>query len=127
MTAHTIFPLGPRPVRARSDHNHNRSSGLPGRHCPGYRPPWTGRSPDCACAPNVPPLATDFCCGAGQGHMGRASRPVGRVLCTRVSGPAAIHLGLPLPAASCGLPASIGRATLNRSRRPRVPKNARPL
>jgi hypothetical protein len=49
----------------------------------------------------------------------RASRPVGRVLCARSRGPAAIHLGLPLPAASCGLPASIGRAALNRSRRPR--------
>jgi hypothetical protein len=36
-------------------------------------------------------------------------------------GPAAIHLGLPLPAASCGLPASIGRATLNRSRGPAAP------
>jgi len=32
-------------------------------------------------------------------------------------GPAAIHLGLPLPAASCGLPAGIGRAALDRSRR----------
>jgi len=32
-------------------------------------------------------------------------------------GPAVIYLGLPLPAASCGLPASIGRAALNRSRR----------
>ena len=29
-----------------------------------------------------------------------------------------IHLGLPLPAVSCGLPASIGRAALERSRRP---------
>src|SRR5712691_6944820 len=38
----------------------------------------------------------------------RASLPVGRVLCTRLRGPAAIHLGLPLPAASCGLPASSG-------------------
>jgi len=45
------------------------------------------------------------------------SRPVGRVLCTRSRGPAAIHLGLPLPAASCGLPAGIGRAALERSRR----------
>src|SRR5215472_16321502 len=45
------------------------------------------------------------------------SRPVGRVLCVRSRGPAAIHLGLPLPAASCGLPASIGRAALDRSRR----------
>ena len=58
----------------------------------------------------------------GQSHGWRASRPVGRVLCTRVSGPTAIHLGLPLPAASCGLPASIGRAALERSRRePLVP------
>src|SRR6185437_8609728 len=32
---------------------------------------------------------------------------------------AVIHLGLPLPAASCGLPASLGRAALERSRRPR--------
>jgi len=47
----------------------------------------------------------------------RASWPVGRVLCARSRGPAAIHLGLPLPAVSCGLPASIGRAALNRSRR----------
>jgi hypothetical protein len=46
------------------------------------------------------------------------SRPVGRVLCARLRGPAAIHLGLPLPTASCGLPASIGRAALERSRRP---------
>jgi hypothetical protein len=49
----------------------------------------------------------------------RASRPVGRVLCTRSRGPAAIHLGLPLLTASCGLPASIGRAALKHSRRPR--------
>src|SRR5690348_13289557 len=45
------------------------------------------------------------------------SRPVGRVLCARLRGAAVIHLGLPLPAASCGLPASIGRAALDRSRR----------
>ncbi len=57
----------------------------------------------------------------------RASRPVGRVLCTRLRGLAAIHLGLPLPAASCGLPASIGRAALNRSRSHRAPKNAAPF
>ncbi len=50
---------------------------------------------------------------------GRTSRPVGRVLCTRLRGPTVIHLGLPLPAASCGPPASIGRATLKRSRRRR--------
>ncbi len=58
----------------------------------------------------------DHYCTAGQRHRRRTSRPVGRVLCTRESGPAAIHLGLPLPAASCGPPASIGRATLERSR-----------
>ncbi len=40
----------------------------------------------------------------------------------RLRGAAVIHLGLPLPAASCGLPASIGRAALDRSRRePLVP------
>jgi len=50
------------------------------------------------------------------------SRPVGRVLCARLRGAAVIHLGLPLPAASCGLPAGIGRAALDRSRRePRFP------
>jgi hypothetical protein len=50
------------------------------------------------------------------------SRPVGRVLCTRLRGAAVIHLGLPLPTASCGLPAGIGRAALERSRRePAVP------
>jgi hypothetical protein len=46
------------------------------------------------------------------------SRPVGRVLCP-LSRAAVIHLGLSLPTASCGLPASIGRAALERSRRPR--------
>src|SRR6201989_1627355 len=50
------------------------------------------------------------------------SRPVGRVLYARSRGAAVIHLGLPLPAASGGLPASIGRAALDRSRRePAVP------
>ena len=52
--------------------------------------------------------------GGGKG----VSRPVGRVLSPRSRGAAVIHLGLPLPAASCGLPASIGRAALVRSRRP---------
>jgi hypothetical protein len=52
----------------------------------------------------------------------RASWPLGRVLCTRSRGPAAIHLGLPLLTASCGLPASIGRAALKHSRsRPKPP------
>src|ERR1700691_267026 len=50
------------------------------------------------------------------------SRPVGRVLCARLRGATVIHLGLPLPTASCGLPASIGRAALERWRRdPAVP------
>src|SRR6266581_9461525 len=49
--------------------------------------------------------------------QGWVSRPVGRVLCARLRGAAVIHLGLPLPTASCGLPASIGRAALDRSRR----------
>ena len=59
---------------------------------------------------------------AGQWPVRGVSRPVGRVLCARSRGAAVIHLGLPLPAASCGLPASIGRAALDRSRRePLVP------
>jgi len=61
--------------------------------------------------------ASPIACDSNVSLFGRrASRPVGRVLCTRSRGPAAIHLGLPLPAASCGLPASIGRAALERSR-----------
>src|SRR2546430_17571810 len=28
--------------------------------------PWTGRSPHCASAPNVPPAPSDCCCGAAQ-------------------------------------------------------------
>ena len=55
--------------------------------------------------------------GTGQRGGGWVSRPVGRVLCARLRGAAVIHLGLPLPTASCGLPASIGRAALDRSRR----------
>jgi hypothetical protein len=59
---------------------------------------------------------------AGQQPIRGVSRPVGRVLCARLRGAAVIHLGLPLPTASCGLPASIGRAALDRSRRePLVP------
>ena len=66
------------------------------------------RSVRSACAPRVPRRRPEHCCTAGQSYGRRASRPVGRVLCTRLRGPAAIHLGLPLPAASCGLPASSG-------------------
>jgi len=40
---------------------------------------------------------------------------------------AVIHLGLPLPTVSCGLPASIGRAALERSRRPRGLSRLGPL
>ena len=50
---------------------------------------------------------------------GRTSWPVSRILCTgrlAASRPAVIHLGLPSPAGSSGLPAGIGRATLNRLR-----------
>src|SRR5215472_13527614 len=45
---------------------------------------------------------------AGQREGRRASWPVGRILCARSRGPAVIHLGLPLPTASCGLPADSG-------------------
>ena len=100
------------------------------------RPPWTcmatwsarpaavpatrstERSLRQAYAPKVPRPLSDQSLAPVQRHMRGVSRPVGRVLCTRLRGPAVIHLGLPLPAASCGLPASIGRAALNRSRRP---------
>jgi hypothetical protein len=50
---------------------------------------------------------------------GRTSWPVSRILCTgclAASRPAVIHLGLPSPAGSSGLPAGIGRATLDRLR-----------
>jgi hypothetical protein len=63
-------------------------------------------------------------CGGRSPHMwglrgsppGRAqwtSRPVGRVLSLRSRGVAVIHLGLPLPAASSGLPAGSGRLPSN--------------
>ena len=55
----------------------------------------------------------------------RASWPVGRVLRTRSRGPAAIHLGLPLLAASCDLPASSGGPPSN-ARAGNVPAKARP-
>ena len=45
---------------------------------------------------------------AGQRVGRRASWSVGRILCARSRGPTVIHLGLPLPAASCGLPADSG-------------------
>jgi hypothetical protein len=49
----------------------------------------------------------------------RTSWPVSRILCTgrlAASRLAIIHLGLPSPAGSSGLPAGIGRATLDRLR-----------
>jgi hypothetical protein len=55
----------------------------------------------------------------------RASGPVGRVLCTRFRGPAAIHLGLPLLTASCGLPASSGGPPSS-ARAGNAPAKARP-
>src|ERR1043165_7394526 len=71
----------------------------------------------CRCAPNVPALVPAAYPVAGHSNARWVSRPVGRVLCARLRGAAVIHLGLPLPAASCGLPASLGRAALERSRR----------
>jgi integrase len=77
------------------------------RQAPGGTPPWRMCT---RCAPASHRRWSE--------EQKGVSRPVGRVLCTRLRGPAVIHLGLPLPAASCGLPASIGRAALKRSRRP---------
>src|SRR5580700_7544463 len=72
--------------------------------------------------PRCAPLRRTSCFIPGQHYRWGVSRPVGRVLCARLRGAAVIHLGLPLPSASCGLPASIGRAALDRSRRePLVP------
>ena len=51
--------------------------------------------------------------GSPPGRAQWTSRPVGRVLSLRVSGGAAIHLGLPLPTASSGLPAGSGRLPSN--------------
>jgi len=67
--------------------------------------------------PDVPGSFSVLRSSAGHRGAGWVSRPVGRVLCARLRGAAVIHLGLPLPTASCGLPASIGRAALDRSRR----------
>jgi hypothetical protein len=54
----------------------------------------------------------------------RVSRPAGQVLRARSRGAAAIHPGRPWPAASCGLPASIGRAAAERSGRPPCSRSA---
>ena len=90
----------------------------PQRHSSQTTPPEPENlSPRRPCAPKVPRSSSDQIPAAGQECVMGVSRPVGRVLCARLRGPAVIHLGLPLPTASCGLPASIGRATLDRSRR----------
>jgi hypothetical protein len=83
------------------------------------RPGWRAPNVRQGTIMNMPPQARAWAGGEP------ACRP-GSVH-PRKRGPTAIHLGLPLPTASCGLPASIGRATLNRSRRPRAPEGARPL
>ena len=70
-----------------------------------------------ATVPLMCPAAFPYFVPAQVSGAGWVSRPVGRVLCARLRGAAVIHLGLPLPTASCGLPASIGRAALDRSRR----------
>jgi hypothetical protein len=60
--------------------------------------------------------------------LGRTSWPISRILCTgclAASRPTVILLGLPSPAGSSGLPAGIGRATLDRLRS--APKPARLL
>jgi hypothetical protein len=84
------------------------------------RSPQPGQPPQCPGPAHVHPMCTRIRPAAHR-HRSAAregvSRPVGRVLCARLRGATVIHLGLPLPTASCGLPASIGRAALERSRR----------
>ena len=68
--------------------------------------------------PGVPQRATRVIFTRVTG-LGRTSWPVSRILCTgrlAASRPAVIHLDLPSPAGSSGLPAGIGRATLDRLR-----------
>ncbi len=83
--------------------------------------------------PRSPPGSARNCTGTMNAQAQARATLRGEPACRpgsvhpRERGPTAIHLGLPLPAASCGLPASIGRAALNRSRRPRAPEGARPL
>jgi hypothetical protein len=60
-----------------------------------------------------------YACSGGEPACRPGSVPAKRA--------AVIHLGLPLPAASCGLPASLGRAALKRSRRPAPRSGAGPL
>jgi hypothetical protein len=67
--------------------------------------------------PECPSPPAESCPAAGHVQVMGVSRPVGRVLCLALREAAVIHLGPPLPTASCGLPAGIGRAALKRSRR----------
>jgi hypothetical protein len=79
------------------------------------------RSPKAFARTRVCPQSAPGCrrvplrCGSGARAAGEPACRPGSVH-PRERGPAAIHLGLPLLTASCGLPASIGRAALNRSR-----------
>ena len=83
--------------------------------------PWTRPSADAHVPPMCPTaLHASFYCRSVPHKGGEPACRPGSV--PRLRGAAVIHLGLPLPAASCGLPASIGRAALDRSRRePLVP------
>lgn len=91
---------GPRQVRAGSRRVAGRARTRPRRRALGLRP-----RPKHRCGRED---ETGWATGES------ACRP-GSVV--RVGGPAAIHLGLPLPTASSDLPAGIGRATLERLRR----------
>ena len=96
-------------------------------HCQRLVDTWRHRACHHECARNVPCPAPGWVSAQARAWVrGEPACRPGSVH-PRERGPTAIHLGLPLPAASCGLPASIGRAALNRSRRPRAPEGARPL
>jgi hypothetical protein len=105
--SHAGWAIGPSPPLSTST-----GTSYP-RRAAGLGTPWTKLSAGSPCAPAS--VTARF--AARQMRSRWVSRPVGRVLCARLRGAAVIHLGLPLPAASCGLPASIGRAALDRSRR----------
>jgi len=110
------------PLSALSPRNATWPSSSPPPTRPTRAPRRCSSRTSCDCEGQASlPAGAKMLSAAGQRYGWRASRPIGRVLCTHVSGPTAIHLGLPLPAASCGLPASIGRAVLKRSRRKRAP------
>ncbi len=94
-------------------------------HTCGPIPKIKPAQPSTACsAPPVPRACPEWglrSITAGE-RLERTSWPVSRILfpgALRRSRSAAIHLGLPLPAGSSGLPAGIGRAALERLRRHR--------